>query len=78
MKMFAIARRRTDRDAADFAKFGDAEWRQAFTFVVEGFSREIYSMADGGGAVMVIEADDVESAQAKFAELPFVQNDLLD
>ena len=78
MKMFAIARRRTDRDASEFAKHGDAEWRKAFSFITEGFSREIYSMADGGGAVMVVEADDVASAQARFAELPFVQNGLLD
>lgn len=78
MKMVAIARRRKDKDPAEFAKFGDAEWRKAFSFVVDGFTREIYSMADGGGAVMIIEAESVEAAQAKFSTLPFVQNDLLD
>lgn len=78
MKMFAIACRRTDKDPAEFAKHGDAEWRKAFSFVVDGFSREIYSMANGAGAVMVIEADSVEQAEARFSDLPFVQNGLLD
>ena len=78
MKMFVIARRRKDKDPAEFAKYGDAEWRKAFSMVVDGLTREIYSMADGGGAVMAVEADTPETVHARFSELPFVQNDLLD
>lgn len=78
MKMFVILKRRSDGDPAAFAAHGDEEWRTAFSLVVGGPVREIYSMADGGGAVMVVEADDAADVKAQLDLLPFMKNNLLD
>jgi len=77
MKVVVIARRNMDRPAEDFAKFSSAEVRKAFEFVVEGTTREIYSMANGAGAVLICEGDSAEAVEAKLSQLPFCQNGLL-
>jgi len=78
VKIVCIARRDSAAPAESFDELGDAEIKQAMQFAVEGFVREIYSIADGSGAVIVAEADSVEAAKAKLDRLPFAQAGLLE
>jgi len=78
MRIFVIARRNPSRPPEDFAKHSVAEVKTAFGFVDEGLVREIYSMADGGGAILVCEAESEDNARAQLSRLPFCQNGLLD
>jgi hypothetical protein len=77
MRIIVIARRNAERPAEDFAKHSAAEVKTAFGFVADGILREIYSMADGSGAILICEADSAEAAQAELSKLPFCQNGLL-
>ena len=78
MRIFAIGRRNPNRPPEDFAEHSVAEVKTVFGLIADGLVREIYSMADGGGAVLVCEADSVEAAREALADLPFYQNGLLD
>ena len=78
MRIFVIARRNANRPQEDFAKHSLAEVKTVFGFVADELVREIYSMADGGGAILVCEAESADSALAQLSELPFCQNGLLD
>ena len=78
MRIFVIARRNTDRPQEEFAKHSVAEVKTAFGFVADGVLREIYSMADGSGAILVCEAESEEEARTELSRLPFCQNGLLD
>ena len=78
MRIFVIARRNKSRPQEDFAKHSVAEVKTAFSFAADGLVREIYSMADGGGAVLVCEADSADAALTQLSQLPFCQNGLLD
>jgi len=78
MRIFVIARRNASRPQEEFAKHSMAEVKTAFGFVADGLVREIYSMADGGGAILVCEAESAESAQTQLSRLPFCHYGLLD
>ena len=78
MRIFVIARRNASRPQEDFAKHSVAEVKTAFGFVAEGLVREVYSMADGSGAILVCEAESADAARAELSRLPFCQNGLLD
>ncbi|MDX1710199.1 MAG: hypothetical protein R3316_03575 [Rhodovibrionaceae bacterium] len=77
MKMILIAHRNQSRPKEDFEPWFEPEAKKALSLMAEDFFREIYSRADGKGAVMVVEADTVEEVERRLQELPFVQNDLL-
>ena len=76
MKIFVVATRTGKPD--DVAPHLAAEAKKALQFVADDFFREIYSRADGNGAIVVIEADSVEAAKQRTAELPLVAAGLLD
>ena len=57
MKVLLIARRSTEHTPQDFAPLLNKEAKQALEFLEDDFFREIYSMADGGGAVILAEAN---------------------
>ena len=77
MKILLIARRSTEHTPEDFAPLLDKEGKQALEFLEEDFFREIYSMSDGGGAVILVEADNLADAEAKASKLPLVQAGML-
>jgi hypothetical protein len=78
VKIFVIARRNPSRPQEDFARHSVAEVKTAFGFVTDGLVREIYSIADGSGAILVCESESAESAGDQLSQLPFCQNGLLD
>ena len=75
MKIFVIATR--DGDPDEIAPHLTAEAKMALQFVAADFIREIYSRADGNGAVLVVEEANLEAAQARLQTLPLVQKGLL-
>jgi len=77
MKVLLIARRSTEHSPEEFAPYLDKEAKLALEYLEDDFFREIYSMADGGGAVIIAEADSLEDAQAKASNLPLVQAGML-
>ena len=77
MKVLLIARRSTEHTPQDFAPLLNKEAKQALEFLEDDFFREIYSMADGGGAVILAEANSLEEAQTKASNLPLVQAGML-
>ena len=77
MKVLLIARRSTEHTPQDFAPLLNKEAKQALEFLEDDFFREIYSMADGGGAVILAEANSLEEAQTRASNLPLVQAGML-
>ena len=78
MKIVVVATRSDKFTAEEFAPHMGPEARKALQFVAEDFFREIYSRADGKGAIIVLEAPSEEEAQARLSELPLVQAGMLD
>ncbi|MDH3232053.1 MAG: hypothetical protein OEQ29_00885 [Alphaproteobacteria bacterium] len=76
MKIFVVATRNGDPD--EIAKLLEPEAKMALQWVADDFIREIYSRKDGQGAVIVVEADSLEAAQAQLGKLPLVEANLLD
>jgi hypothetical protein len=77
MKIVAIATRKQDAKAEDFAPLLDAEANAALALYRDEFVREIYSRTDGKGAVLVLECSDIAHAERLFAKLPLVKAGLL-
>jgi hypothetical protein len=75
MKIFVVATRAGDAD--EIAKLLAPEAKMALQMVADDFIREIYSRKDGQGAVLVVEADSLEAAQARLGKLPLVEAGLL-
>jgi muconolactone delta-isomerase len=79
MKFLAITRRRIE-------SFGEAEMAEALILEAEaarnayarGDIRELYSRGDVPGAVLVLEAEDVEGAWRLIEALPMFQNGMMD
>ena len=78
MKVVVVATRSDRHPAAEFIPHLAAEARKALQLHAEGFVREIYSRADGMGAVMVVEASGEEEARLRLGELPLVELGMLD
>ncbi len=76
MKIFVLATRAGEPD--EIAKLLAPEAKMALGMVADDFIREIYSRKDGQGAVLVVEAESLEAAQARLAKLPLVEANLLD
>ena len=76
MKIFVVATRSGDPD--EIAKFLEPEAKMALQMVADDFVREIYSRKDGKGAVVVVEAESLEAAQAELGKLPLVAAKLLE
>ena len=53
MKIFIIALRSTDHSLEEFAPYLDTEAARAFDYMDEGFFREIYSIPDNKGAIII-------------------------
>lgn len=77
MKVVVIATRKQDAKPEDFAPHLDAEVKKALAMYREETVREIYSRADGKGAIIVLECDDVAHAERLMAGLPLAAAGLL-
>ena len=78
MKIVIIARRSKHHKPEDFAPHSDAEAAMAFDYLEEEFFREVYSLVNGGGALIIAEAESEAAARAKMAELPLSKVGMLD
>ena len=77
MKILIIALRSTDHSPSDFAPYLNSEAARAFDYMEEDFIRDIYSLRDGRGVIIVAEAESELSARAKMAELPLSKAGML-
>ncbi len=77
MKVICVAKRDPNAAPERFAELADAESQTAMRFAVDDFVREIYSIADCSGAILIVEAESAEAAKAKLSDLPFVKAGLL-
>lgn len=79
MQFLSISRRRTDAFTPDqFAKHIDAERERVRELYRDGIVRQLWIRGDVAGAVMLIEAPDLASAQAALDSLPLAQRGMLD
>ncbi len=78
MKVVAICHRRGEFAPSDFTPHLEAEALQAVRLFAAEKIREIYSRADGMGAVIVLEAKDEAEARSFLETLPLVQKGMLD
>ncbi|HEY0797647.1 MAG TPA: YciI family protein [Candidatus Baltobacteraceae bacterium] len=79
MQFLAITRRLTERFSdADFAAVLEPEAERARTLHSEGLFRSIFSRGDIPGAVIMLEANDLDEAQRIVGTLPFAQKGLMD
>lgn len=77
MKILAIEHELPSIAADQFQQYARAEALQAWELHQQGIIRELYFRADHNEAVLVMECDDMESAQAALATLPFVEHKLI-
>jgi hypothetical protein len=78
MKVLAVLRPRAGSDPRTaIATFAREELAALWRLYGSGTVREMYSPG-GPGAVLVLEAESVTSAQAALGDLPLVANDIVD
>lgn len=77
MKIVAIAHRSEQHAPEDFARHLDAEAERALELFAGESFREIYSRADGKGAIIVLEAKDEAEAEGLLASLPLAKLGML-
>lgn len=77
MKVFVVATRSEDHKPEDFAPHLEAESNHALGLYRDEKIREIYSRADGKGALLVVEADNEDHAIEILSGLPFARMGML-
>lgn len=77
MKVIVIATRKQDAKPEEFAPHLDAEVKHALGMYRDEAVREIYSRADGKGAIIVLECGDIAQAEQLVAGLPLAAAGLL-
>jgi muconolactone delta-isomerase len=79
MQYLAVLRRRTETFSdAEFAPLLEAEAARARELHASGAFRMIYSRVDVPGAVIFVEASDVEEATALLEQLPLLARGMLE
>lgn len=78
MKIVVVLHRNEKATPEAVAPLLESEAKKALSLMAEDFVREIYSLANGKGALMVIEAKDESEVRRRLGELPFVQKGFLD
>jgi muconolactone delta-isomerase len=73
MKILALEHEIPGTTPGDFQEFTRAEAACVWELYQQGFVRELYFRADRSEAVLVLEAEDVESARQGLATLPLVE-----
>ena len=77
MRFLVIAHRKDDVSSNDYALHRAAEIGRALQLLKDDHVRELYSFAKGGGAVLIIEAEDEEHARALLDTLPMVHRGMV-
>lgn len=77
MKIIALEIERENVDQNDFKKYGREEAEKLWQLYKNGIVREFYFRDDQNTAVLILEASDLDEAQSKLSELPFVKNELI-
>ncbi len=79
MTVFVLVRRRTEAfDEAAMTQLLDPEAEAARQLYAEGYVRAIYSRRDVPGAVLQLEVESLEEAQAVAQRLPMLANGMLE
>jgi len=78
MKIVVVATRSESHTAEEFSPHLPAESKKALQLFAADIVREIYSRADGKGAILVLEVENEETALARLGELPLVAAGMLD
>lgn len=77
MKILAIEHESPQATPAQFARYARDEAARARELYQQGLIRELFFRADRDEAILVLECDDVESAERLLATLPLVQHGLI-
>ena len=77
MKVLAFEREHPGIPKERFQPYLKAEAARLWELYQSGLVRELYFRADRSEAVLVLECDDLENAQAHLASLPLVQEGLI-
>jgi len=77
MKILALEHEFPGTKPEDFQKYSRAEAACVWRLYQHGFIRGLYFRADRREAVLVLEAEDVESARQGLGALPFVEQGLI-
>jgi hypothetical protein len=77
MKVVVIASRKENAKPEEFAPYLEDETNHALRMYRDEYVREIYSRADGKGAIVVLECDDEKHAKRLMGELPLAKAGLL-
>ena len=77
MKILALESETPGVTAEDFAPHLDAEAARAWELHQAGIIRELYFRQDRAEAVLVLECNDVQEAEAVLGTLPLVQAGLI-
>ena len=78
MKILALEHELPNVTVEQFQQYAVAEARQAWDLYQTGILREMYFRTDRDEAVLVLECESVNEAQAALSTLPFVQNKLIE
>src|SRR5512143_3121109 len=78
MKILALEHEMPNITVEQFQQYAVAEARQAWDLYQAGILREMYFRTDRDEAVLVLECESVNEAQATLSTLPFVQNKLIE
>ena len=79
MKILVIAQRRPEVSFEQIRPLINAEVEAVWRLYTQGFVREFYTRADNGGpAILAVESESIEAAWKALAELPLVEQKLLD
>lgn len=77
MKMLAMNKPLPGATLDAILAIADQELARDWDLYQSGLYREMYERADGQGSVLVLEADDVATAQAALDSLPMVKAGLI-
>ena len=77
MKLLALEHELPNINAGQFQQQAKEEARQVWVLTQAGVIRESYFRADRDEAVLVLECESVEKAQAALRTLPFVKSELI-
>ncbi len=78
MKILAIAKILPDATPGKIQQYLKVETAKAWEFYMAGVFREMYIRTDFPSAVLMLESANVDTAREALAELPMVENHLID
>lgn len=78
MRIIALERERAGLTAADYTPHLKKEAQRAWELYQSGVLREFYFRADRSEVVLILEAPDLEAANAALDTLPLVQAGLIE